>query len=102
MQQESQGFIGAAAADEMTARMRASAPDGQVVGEVAMQSFELPPQVTESGGEAAAVRLEKRTHLDEGKYRITLRNYGEGLGREISSPLLNRLHSGMCSSYIAR
>lgn len=30
-------------------------------------------------GEAAS-RLEKRTHLDEGNYRITLTNYGHGLG----------------------
>jgi hypothetical protein len=80
MQPESQGFNRAAAADELTARTRGSAPDGQVVGEVAMQPLELPPQVTESGGEVAAVRLEKRTHLDEGNYRIKLTNYGNGLG----------------------
>ena len=33
----------------------------------------------ERGGEAAA-RLDKRIHLDNGRYRIKLRNYGEGLG----------------------
>jgi hypothetical protein len=27
----------------------------------------------------AAVRLDKRTHLDEGRYRVVLRHYGEGL-----------------------
>lgn len=32
------------------------------------------------GGEAAALRLEKRTHLDEGHYQISLINYGNGLG----------------------
>ena len=36
--------------------------------------------VSENGGGAAADRLEKRTHLDEAKYRIKLRNYGNGLG----------------------
>jgi len=30
-------------------------------------------------GGAAALRLEKRTHLDEAHYRIILRNYGHGL-----------------------
>lgn len=33
----------------------------------------------EAGGGAAAARLEKRTYLNQGRYRITLRNYGEGL-----------------------
>lgn len=82
MQHQTEGFTEAATADELTARMRGSAPDGQVVGEVAMQPWELPPQVTESGGEAAAVRLEKRTHLDKspGKYKIQLIDYGNGLG----------------------
>ncbi len=37
--------------------------------------------VSEDGrGGAAAVRLENRTHLDEARYRIKLRNYGNGLG----------------------
>jgi len=31
------------------------------------------------GGVAAAVRLEKRTHLNSGKYQVILRNYGGGL-----------------------
>lgn len=31
-------------------------------------------------GSEAAPRLEQRTHLDEGKYRIVLRDYGQGLG----------------------
>lgn len=31
------------------------------------------------GGGAAAPRLEYRTHLDEARYRISLRNYGHGL-----------------------
>lgn len=35
--------------------------------------------VEETAGGAAAVRLEKRTHLDQASYRITLRNYGNGL-----------------------
>ncbi len=40
------------------------------------------PQITveESGGGGAAVRLDKRTHLNDASYRITLRNYGNGLG----------------------
>ena len=33
----------------------------------------------EAGGGAAALRLEKRTNLNTAKYRITLRNYGDGL-----------------------
>lgn len=37
--------------------------------------------VSEDGrGGAAAVRLENRTHLDEARYRIKFRNYGNGLG----------------------
>jgi hypothetical protein len=32
------------------------------------------------GGGAAAVRLDQRTHLDGGRYRIILRHYGGGLG----------------------
>ena len=28
----------------------------------------------------AAVRLDQRTHLDSGRYRIVLRDYGGGLG----------------------
>lgn len=39
-----------------------------------------PQAVIPSGGGAAANRLEKRTHLNEASYRITLRNYGNGLG----------------------
>ena len=31
-------------------------------------------------GDAAAVRLDPRTHLDGGRYRIVLRDYGGGLG----------------------
>ena len=34
----------------------------------------------DGGGGEAALRLEQRTHLDEGKYRIVLRNYGQGWG----------------------
>ena len=38
----------------------------------------LPRRV--SGAAARdAVRLDKRTHLDEGHYRVVLRHYGEGL-----------------------
>lgn len=33
----------------------------------------------EAGGGAAAPRLEYRTHLDEARYRISLRNYGFGM-----------------------
>ena len=36
--------------------------------------------VGENGGGVAADRLEKRTHLDQGKYRIKLIHYGGGLG----------------------
>ncbi len=39
-----------------------------------------PAQVLdEAGGGAAAPRLEKRTHLNEGHYRINLTDYGNGL-----------------------
>jgi len=40
------------------------------------------PQITveESGGGEAAVRLDKRTHLDQGKYRVKIIDYGNGLG----------------------
>jgi len=31
-------------------------------------------------GVAAALRLDQRTHLDGGRYRVVLRNYGDGLG----------------------
>ena len=66
MQHEPKGFNRAAAADELTARMRGSAPDGQVIGEVAKQPLELPPQVTESGGGAPAGWRVKWSPLDEG------------------------------------
>lgn len=59
------GFTPAAAAVEPTAR--SASEDGRVCGEGA-------------SGEAASLRLEKRTHLDEGSYRIGLINYGNGLG----------------------
>lgn len=39
-----------------------------------------PGGVPGTGGAAAPLRLEKRTHLDEGHYRISLTNYGNGLG----------------------
>lgn len=42
-------------------------------------AFEHAQTVEEPEGGAAAPRLEKRTYLNEGRYRITLRNYGEGL-----------------------
>lgn len=80
MQQTARDLIGAAAADELTARMRGSAPGGQVSGEVAISALPLPESLGSEGGEAAAVRLEKRTHLDNGKYKIILTNYGNGLG----------------------
>lgn len=44
------------------------------------------------GGEAA-LRLEKRTHLDDGRYRITLRDYGGGLG-EIGWSFMSSLRPG--------
>jgi len=43
---------------------------------------DAPParSASEDGrGGAAALRLEKRIHLDNGRYRINLRNYGNGL-----------------------
>lgn len=45
-------------------------------------SFDLaaPGDIPSTGGAAAPLRLEKRTHLDEGRYRITLTDYGNGLG----------------------
>ncbi|EEF26745.1 conserved hypothetical protein [Ricinus communis] len=79
MQHKPDGFIDTAVAEELTARMRASAPAGQVRGEVEHTVTVLPPPVDLAGG-AAAYRLEKRTHLDEGSYRIKLTNYGNGLG----------------------
>lgn len=40
-----------------------------------------PPEAAEEpAGGAAAVRLENRTHLNQAKYRVKLRNYGDGLG----------------------
>lgn len=81
MQQDSKGFYPAAAANDLNGRVHAQrAPAGQVVGEGANAALEPLPEVESVGGEAAAFRLEKRTHLDEGKYSITLRNYGGGLG----------------------
>lgn len=38
------------------------------------------PQGATAGGGAAVSRLDKRTHLDRGQYRIVLRDYGDGLG----------------------
>ena len=41
------------------------------------------PEATRSGAPAeagGAVRLDQRTHLDSGRYRIVLRDYGGGLG----------------------
>lgn len=82
MQQEAEIFSGAAGADEAPARMRVSAPDGRLGGEVAIA---LVPHVLsgeESSGGAAAPRLEKRTYFNTqktGKNRITLRDYGNGL-----------------------
>ena len=43
-------------------------------------ALERETPVGEAGGGAAAHRLEKRTHLDQAQYRVTLRNYGNGLG----------------------
>lgn len=43
-------------------------------------ALESVTPVGEAEGGAAAHRLEKRTHLDEASYRVTLRNYGNGLG----------------------
>jgi hypothetical protein len=39
-----------------------------------------PQGASASGGEAVALRLEKRTHLDESSCRIGLIDYGNGLG----------------------
>lgn len=81
MHQKSDEYNRAAAAVEPTARARASAPDGRVHGEVEITPVPLTLSAGESsGGEAAVFRLERRTHLDEGNYRIALRKYGEGLG----------------------
>lgn len=81
MQQKSDEFIGTAAAVKLTDRARGSAPDRQVHGEVENPpDLPSPPNADSAGGEAAALRLEKRTHLDEGNYRIVLVNYGSGLG----------------------
>lgn len=82
MKQKIKGFNGAAGADETSARMRVSAPDGRLSGEVAGAPFPPPLSGEESSGGAAAPRLEKRTYSNThttGKNRITLRNYGNGL-----------------------
>jgi hypothetical protein len=50
----------------------------QSQGGLVADSRTAPQGADASGGEAAA-RLEKRTHLDGGDYRITLRDYGNGL-----------------------
>jgi hypothetical protein len=45
------------------------------------------------GGDADAVRLDQRTHLDSGCYRIVLRDYGGGLGEIGWSFIPNRVPS---------
>ena len=83
MTQKPKRVYRAAGAVETHARMRASAPDGRLCGEVAKASVPPPlPGWESSGGEAAALRLEKRTYFNTahtGKNRITLRDYGNGL-----------------------
>jgi hypothetical protein len=44
-------------------------------------------------GSAAALRLDQRTHLDGGRYRIALRDYGGGLGEVGWSFIPNRVPS---------
>lgn len=43
--------------------------------------LETGTPVNGAGGGAAAHRLERRTHLDQAQYRVTLRNYGNGLAK---------------------
>jgi hypothetical protein len=47
----------------------------------------------DGGGGAADVRLDQRTHLDSGRYRIVLRDYGGGLGEIGWSFIPNRVPS---------
>lgn len=87
MKQKAEGFTGAAGAvfpkSGMDVRASAHRPGFRECGEVA--NTPVPPPLSggeSSGGEAAALRLEKRTYFNTahtGKNRITLRNYGNGL-----------------------
>lgn len=87
MKQKLEGFTGAAGAVfpkiGSDTRVSAQRPDFREYGEVA--NVPVPPPLSggkSSGGEAAALRLEKRTYFNTqvtGRNRITLRDYGNGL-----------------------
>lgn len=62
----------------LDARIAASAATARP-NEGGNAALEHVQALEETGGGAAAPRLEKRTHLDEARYRIILRNYGDGL-----------------------
>src|SRR5690348_11184352 len=47
----------------------------------------------DGGGGAVALRLDQRAHLDGGRYRIVLRDYGGGLGEVGWSFIPNRVPS---------
>lgn len=87
MQQKRKGFTGAAGAAfpkfGADARAGAHRTEFRECGEVANTPVPLPPLPdVDSGGGAAAPRLEKRTYFNTqqtGKNRITLRDYGNGL-----------------------
>lgn len=82
MKQKIEGFTGVtgAALPEVGTDARAGAhrPTFREGGEVASASVPLHLPGGDSGGGAAAPRLEKRTYLDA-RYQITSRNYGNGL-----------------------
>lgn len=62
----------------LAARIAAPAANART-NEGGNAALDAPPTVDQASGGAAALRLEKRTHLDEAHYRIKLRNFGNGL-----------------------
>lgn len=82
MKQKRKGFTGAAGAvfPKIGSDVRASAhrTDFRECGEVAIAHVPPPLSGGDSGGGAAAPRLEKRTYSNA-RYSITLRNYGRNL-----------------------
>ncbi len=84
MDQKPEIITGAAGAVKPPARTHAQREvDGRMHGEVAITILSAPQSgEASSGGEAAALRLEKRTYsntANTAKNRIVLRNYGRGL-----------------------
>lgn len=62
----------------LAARIAAAAANARP-NEGGTLAADRPLRLAERTGGEAALRLENRTHLDEARYRIGLRNYGNGL-----------------------